>query len=185
MRIGILGGSYDPIHHGHLIAADVLREQLALDEVRLVVAREQPLKGGRHVAPPDDRASMVEVAVRGSPGLVADRSELARGGPSYTVDTLRSFRSRWPDAELVLLLGSDAAQELPRWREVDTVRRLARVVVFSRGPHQAGSDTATVPRIDISSSDIRDRVRDGQSIRFWVPDAVAAYIARSRLYREG
>ncbi len=184
MRIGILGGSYDPIHHGHLIAADVLREQLTLDEVRLVVAREQPLKSGRHVAPPDDRASMVEVAVRGSPGLVADRSELARSGPSYTVDTLRNFQSRWPDAELVILLGSDAATELPRWREVDTVRRLARVVVFSRGPQAAG-DAVVVPRIDISSSDIRERVRDGQSIRFWVPDAVAAYIARSRLYREG
>ena len=185
MKIGILGGSYDPIHHGHLIAAEALRDTLGLDEVRLVVAREQPLKSGRHSASPDDRASMVEVAVRGSPGLVADRSELARGGPSYTVDTVRAFHLRWPDAELLLLLGADAAEELPRWKDIDTIRSLARLVVFARGEIEDGSDTVVVPRLDISSSQIRERVRAGRSIRFWVPDAVAAYIARGRLYREG
>ena len=184
MRIGILGGSYDPIHHGHLIAAETLRETLGLDEIRLVVAREQPLKSGQHAASPDDRASMVEIAVRGSPGLVADRSELARGGPSYTVDTVRAFHLRWPDAELVLLLGADAAEELPRWREVETIRSLARLVIFTRGGVAEG-DAVVVPRLDISSSRIRERVRAGRSIRFWVPDAVAAYIARGRLYREG
>ena len=185
MRIGILGGSYDPIHHGHLIAAEALRETLGLDEVRLVVAREQPLKSGRHAAPPDDRASMVEIAVRGSPGLVADRSELARGGPSYTVDTLRAFHLRWPEAELVLLLGADAAEELPRWRDLESIRSLARLVIFARGGVAEGGDAVVVPRLDISSSQIRDRVRAGRSIRFWVPDAVVAYIARGRLYREG
>jgi nicotinate-nucleotide adenylyltransferase len=184
VRIGILGGSYDPIHHGHLIAADALRETLGLDEIRLVVAREQPLKSGQHAASPDDRASMVEIAVRGSPGLVADRSELARGGPSYTVDTVRAFHLRWPDAELVLLLGADAAEELPRWRELETIRSLARLVIFTRGSVAEG-DAVVVPRLDISSSRIRERVRAGRSIRFWVPDAVAAYIARGRLYREG
>lgn len=184
MRIGILGGSFDPIHHGHLIAAESLIETLGLDEIRLVVAREQPLKAGQHVASADDRASMVEVAVRGAARLVPDRSELARGGPSYTVDTLRTFRSRWPEAELVLLVGSDAAEELPRWREVDTIRSLARIVVFARSG--AGhEDAVEVPRLDISSSDIRERVRAGRSIRYWVPDAVAAYVARSRLYRDG
>ena len=184
MRIGILGGSFDPIHHGHLIAAESLIEALGLDEIRLVVAREQPLKAGQHVASADDRASMVEVAVRGATRLVPDRSELARGGPSYTVDTLRAFRSRWPEAELVLLVGSDAAEELPRWREVDTIRSLARIVVFARSG--AGrEDAVEVPRLDISSSDIRERVRAGRSIRYWVPDAVAAYVARSRLYRDG
>lgn len=184
MRIGVLGGSFDPIHHGHLIAAEALMESLELDEVRLVVAREQPLKTGRHAAPADDRASMVEVALRGAPRLVADRSELSRGGPSYTVDTLRAFRSRWPDAELVLLVGSDAAEELPRWREIEAVRSLARVVVFTRGG-TATEGSVVVPRLDISSSDIRERVRTGRSIRFWVPDSVAAYVARSRLYRDG
>jgi nicotinate-nucleotide adenylyltransferase len=184
VRIGILGGSYDPIHHGHLIAAEALRETLALDEIRLVVAREQPLKSGQHAASPDDRASMVEIAVRGSPGLVADRSELARGGPSYTVDTVRAFHLRWPDAELVLLLGADAAEELPRWRELGTIRSLARLVIFTRGS-AAEADAVVVPRLDISSSLIRERVRAGRSIRFRVPDAVAANIARGRLYREG
>lgn len=183
MRIGILGGSFDPIHHGHLIAANALKENLELDEVRLVAAHQQPLKTGRHVATADDRASMVEVAVRGAAGLVADRSEVSRGGPSYTVDTLRYFRTRWPSGELVLLLGSDAAEELPRWREVEAVRSLARVVVFARGEAAAGSDVV-VPGLEISSSEIRERVRAGLSIRYWVPDSVAAYIARGRLYRD-
>lgn len=185
MRIGILGGSYDPIHHGHLIAAESLRDSLGLDEVRLVVAREQPLKSGRHFASPDDRASMVEIAVRGSSGLVADRSELARESPSYTVDTVRAFHLRWPAAELVLLLGADAAEELPRWRAFESIRSLARLVIFARGGAADVADGVVVPRLDISSSQVRERVRAGRSIRFWVPDAVAAYIARGRLYREG
>jgi nicotinate-nucleotide adenylyltransferase len=142
VRIGILGGSYDPIHHGHLIAAEALREVLGLDEIRLVVAREQPLKSGQHAASPDDRASMVEIAVRGSPGLVADRSELARGGPSYTVDTVRAFHLRWPDAELVLLLGADAAEELPRWKELETIRSLAEPVRFASPALATDSDDA-------------------------------------------
>ena len=184
MRIGVFGGSFDPIHHGHLIAAGTLAEALELDEVRLVVARQQPLKGGGHVAAPEDRASMVELAVRGDPRLRASRAELARSGPSYTVDTLRCFREERPDAELVLLIGADAAAELPRWREADAVASLARVEVFARDGGAAGGGALRVPRLDISSTAIRALVRAGRSIRYWVPDAVAEYIAARRLYRE-
>ena len=184
MRIGVFGGSFDPIHHGHLIAAAALAEALALDEVRLVVARQQPLKGGGHSAPPEDRAAMVELAVRGDPRLQASRAELERDGPSYTADTLRSFRAEQPRAELVLLLGADAAAELPRWREADAVRALARVEVFSRNGGAAEWGGLRVPRVDISSTAIRALVRAGRSIRYWVPDAVAQYIAARRLYRE-
>ena len=181
MRIGIFGGSFDPIHHGHLLAAASLAETLGLDEVRLVIAGLQPLKGDGHAAPAEFRAAMVELAVRGAGRLSASRAELGRDGPSYTVDTLREFRAERPDAELVLLLGADAAQELPRWREADAVRGLARVEVFARGGEGGAHG---VPRVDISSTEIRARVRLGRSIRYWVPDAVADYIAAHRLYQE-
>ena len=182
MRIGVFGGSFDPIHHGHLIAASALADALALDEVRLVVARAQPLKQAGHGATAEDRAAMTELAVRGDARLRADRSELSREGPSYTVDTLRAFHAREPRAELVLLLGSDAAIELPRWRESEAIPALARVEVFAREGLAEGR--RAVPHVDISSTAVRERVRRGCSIRYWVPDAVADYIAAHRLYAE-
>jgi nicotinate-nucleotide adenylyltransferase len=181
VRIGIFGGSFDPIHHGHLLAAAWLGETLGLDEVRLVVAGRQPLKGKGHGAGADYRAAMVELAVRGAGRLSASRAELGRDGPSYTVDTLRAFRTEHPDAELVLLLGADAAQELPRWHEAGAIKDLARIEVFARG---GKGGAHAVPRVDISSTDIRARVRMGRSIRYWVPDVVAEYIAAHRLYRD-
>ena len=182
MRIGVFGGSFDPIHHGHLIAATTLADSLALDEVRLVVARRQPLKPDGHGAEPSHRAAMTELAVRGEPRLRADRSELSREGPSYTVDTLRALRVERPEAELVLLLGADAAAELDRWHQPDALWQLCRVEAFAReGIGEAG---VPVPRVDISSTAIRARVRAGRSIRYWVPDAVAEYIAAHELYRQ-
>lgn len=181
MRIGVFGGSFDPIHHGHLIAAVALRETLELDEVRLVVAKAQPLKSAEgHESSPEDRVAMAELAARAVPGLRVDRRELARSGPSYTVDTLRAIRSESEGAELVLLLGTDAAGEFERWREPDPIRALARIVVFRRAGAEHGG--VAVPRVDISSTEVRARVRAGRSIRFWVPDAVAEYIAQHRLY---
>jgi len=180
VRIGVFGGSFDPVHHGHLLAATALAESLALDEVRLVVAARQPLKQNGHSAAAEDRAAMVELAVLGNPRLTASRAELGRAGPSYTVDTLREFGAEPRCSELVLLLGADAAEELPQWHQSDMIRGLARVEVFSR----AGEGGAhPVPRVDLSSTDIRARVREGRSIRYWVPDAVAEYIATHRLYR--
>lgn len=180
MRIGVFGGSFDPIHHGHLIAAAYLAEALALDEVRLVIARSQPLKDGGHGASAEHRAHMVELAVQGDAKLRADRSELAREGPSYTAETLRELRARVPDAELVLLLGADTALTLHRWREPESIWKLSRVETFAReGIGEAGIQ---VPRVDISSTAIRARVRGGRSVRYWVPDAVADYIAAHRLY---
>ncbi len=186
MRIGVFGGSFDPVHHGHLIAASCLREALALDRVHLVVARQQPLKQGRHRAAPEDRASMVELAVEGAPEMIVDRQELCRPEPSYTVDTLRTLRRTHPEAELVLLLGADAAGELDHWHEPGEVRRLARLAVFRRGDERDSDPSAvSVPRVDISSTEIRLRVAAGRSIRYWVPDAVADYIAQHGLYRDG
>ena len=183
MRIGVFGGSFDPIHHGHLIAASSLAESLALDEIRLVVARAQPLKEGTgHGAGAGHRAAMTELAVQGDPRLRADRTELGREGPSFTIDTLRAFRREVPGAEWFLLLGADAARDLPKWHESEAIPSLAQVQIFSRD----GSDRGVhrVPRVDISSTLVRERVRTGRSIRYWVPGAVADYIAAHRLYRE-
>jgi nicotinate-nucleotide adenylyltransferase len=185
-RVGLLGGSFDPVHHGHLLAARALRERLQLDEVRLVPAAQQPFKAGRHAAGAADRAAMVGLAVAGEPGLACDTIEVERPGPSYTVDTLRALRERSPAATWFLCLGADAAAELPAWRDAGSLPDLATIVVFRRpgatvppGPYRQ----AEVPQVDISATDIRSRVRSGRSIRYLVPEAVADYIATHRLYR--
>ena len=185
--IGLLGGSFDPVHHGHLIVARVAAEALRLDELRFVPAREQPFKRGRHAAPAADRAVMLELAIAGSPGFAVERAELERPAPSYTVDTLEALRTREPAARFTLLLGADAAAELPGWHRAAELPGLARIVVFGRpgSPVPASALIAgaiEVPAIDISATDIRRRVRAGLPIRYWVPDAVAEYMVRHRLY---
>ena len=185
--IGLLGGSFDPVHHGHLIAGRIAAEALGLDELRFVPAREQPFKRGRHGAPAADRAAMLDLAVAGAPGFAVERVELDRPGPSYTVDTLRALRARDPGAALTVLLGADAAAELDVWHRAEELPGLARIVVFGRPgalmpatPLITG--TVEVPALEISATEIRARVRAGRSIRYWVPDAVSEYIARHRLY---
>ncbi len=185
--IGLLGGSFDPVHHGHLIVGRVAMEALGLDQLRFVPAREQPFKRGRHVAPAADRAAMLELAVAGEGRFGVERAELERAGPSYSVDTLEVLRAREPDAAFTLLLGADAAQELGDWHRAAALPALARIVVFARPgtPIPASAlvaATVEVPSIAISATEIRRRVRDGRSIRYWVPDAVAEYVARHRLY---
>jgi nicotinate-nucleotide adenylyltransferase len=185
--IGLFGGSFDPIHHGHLLVAQAVMETLGLEQVRFVVAREQPFKHGRHAATAVERAEMVALAIEGDTRFAVERAELERPGPSYTVDTLRELRRREPGAEFALLVGADAASELPTWHEGAEVPRLARVVAFARpgAPAPAGMHvwrTVAVPAIDISATAVRDRVRTGRPIRYWVPDAVASYIAAKRLY---
>ena len=185
--IGLFGGSFDPVHHGHLIVARVAAESLRLDELRFLPAREQPFKQGRHGAQAADRAVMLELAIAGSPGFAIERTELDRPGPSYTVDTLEALRAREPAANWTLLLGADAAAELGAWHRAGELPRMARIIVFGRpgapipaSPPIAGS--VAVPAVDISATEIRRRVRTGLPIRYWVPDAVAEYMVRHRLY---
>jgi nicotinate-nucleotide adenylyltransferase len=187
--IGLLGGSFDPVHHGHLIVGQVAAEKLRLDGLRFVPAREQPFKRGQHRTSAEHRAAMLSLAVAGMPGFAVELSELERPGPSYTVDTLRALRKREPGAEFTLLLGADAAADLPAWREADQIPHLARVVVFARPGSPVPesplvSAAIEVPEIDISATEVRNRVERGQSVRYWVPDAVAEYIRTHRLYSE-
>ncbi|HEU4698164.1 MAG TPA: nicotinate-nucleotide adenylyltransferase [Gemmatimonadales bacterium] len=188
--IGLFGGSFDPIHLGHLLVAQAVVEALELEELRFVPARLQPFKVGQHRAPAEARAAMVELAIRGEPRFRLERCELEREGPSYTVDTLRELGGREPGREFALVVGADAAAELPSWREGSDIPGLARIVAFARAGRAAPVApyvwrTVEVPAIGISSTEIRARVRAGWSIRYWVPEAVAEYVAARRLYLDG
>ena len=188
--IGLLGGSFDPIHHGHLLVAQAAVEALGLDELRFVPAREQPFKQGRHSATAADRARMVELAIAGEPRFRVEPLELERPGPSYTVDTLRALRAREPGAVFTLLVGADTTAELELWREAAALPALARIVAFARAgtpalPSALVAETIEVPSLDISATAIRRRVAAGRSIRYWVPERVAEYVAAHGLYRNG
>lgn len=197
MRIGIFGGTFDPPHVGHLLAASDAFEALALDRLVFIPAAEQPLKTGQVAAPPSDRRAMLELAIADDPRFTVDPVELERGGLSYTVETLRALRDRWrgdPALALFLLLGEDVAATLPKWREPGTVASLAEIAVLTRLDHGAevaaaaaepGSARRAVRtrRVDVSSTEVRARVRAGRSIRGFVPEAVERYIAERQLYR--
>ena len=187
--VGLFGGSFDPVHHGHLIAARAALEALALEEVRFVPAGAQPFKPAGPVASGPDRLEMLRRAVAGEPRFVVEEAEVRRPGRSYTVDTLRELTGREPGRGFILLVGADAAALLPKWREADEVLRLARVAVFARPGHAVPDGrwiTATVPAplLEISATDLRRRVAAGRSIRYYVPDAVAAYVAERGLYKD-
>jgi nicotinate-nucleotide adenylyltransferase len=190
-RIGLLGGTFDPPHLGHLVVAEVARVELDLDEVHFVVAGAPWMK--RDYSDAEHRVAMVEHAVADHPRFTVDRSEVDRPGITYTVDTLRTLAAAEPDAELVFLLGEDAAAALPEWKEVDGALVLARFVVLSRpGFEITGSDPRydrlerlEVPPIGVSSTDLRARFREGGAVRYQTPAAVVAYIREHGLYGTG
>ena len=187
MTIGLFGGSFDPIHHGHLLVAQAVVEALGLEEIRFVPARAQPFKIGRHAASPETRARMVGLAIAGEPRFALERIELERAGPSYTVDTVRALRQREPGRDFAVLVGADAARELQQWHEVDALARLASFVILTRPGATIpmlpwAVRTVEVPAIDISATEIRRRVAAGRSIRYWVPAPVAECIVVDRLY---
>jgi len=183
----LLGGSFDPVHLGHLVVADAAADALG-GRVRLMPAREQPFTRGVAGATPAERAEMLDLAVRGNPRLAVERIELDLPAPSYTVRTLRALAEREPGNRFTLLLGADAAAELPDWYDAAALPGLADVVVFGR-PGRAIPPTLPiqrvieVPAIEISATDVRRRVAEGRSIRYLVPDAVCEYIAAHGLYR--
>jgi nicotinate-nucleotide adenylyltransferase len=189
----LFGGSFDPVHVGHLVVAEAAGEALGAT-VRFLPAREQPFKHAAHMATAEQRAGMLELAVAGNPRLGVERIELGLPAPSYTVRTLRALATRDPGRvgnRYTLLLGADAARDLGAWYEVEALPELADVVVFARPGagatlprHPAIRRVVEVPAIDVSATMIRERVRQGRSIRYLVPEAVREYIALHGLYRE-
>jgi nicotinate-nucleotide adenylyltransferase len=191
-RLGVFGGTFDPPHVGHLVTAVNVRHELSLDRVLLVVASQPWQKlGTRPITPAEDRYALVQAAVTGVEGLEASRMEIDRGGMSYTADTLAALAATEPSPELFLVLGTDAAAGLTTWERADEVRERARVVVVER-PGTHGVDPlpgwswtrVEVPRLEVSSTDLRARVVDGRPLDYLLTRRVMATIEARGLYRE-
>lgn len=184
-KIGIYGGTFDPIHHGHLILAREALEQLGLEKIIFVPAATSPFKDAP-VAPADVRLAMLHAAIDKQDQFVIDDCELQRPPPSYTIDTIGQIKGRETDAKIILLIGQDNVPGLPRWHRFDELKKLVRFVVLDRTGTNVSSDYEIIQRkIDISATEIRKRVASGRSIRYLVPGAVEKIIRQECLYREG
>jgi len=189
LKIGLLGGTFDPIHLGHLRAAESAREALALDRVAFVPAGAPPHRD-TPVSSPLDRFAMVCLATAGHPCFLAWDTEVRRPGPSYTVDTVAALRAEHPEDAFVMIVGSDTWPEMATWRDPERLFRLCAVAVVDRPgedprpPLAEGRAVTRVsgPGLPISASAVRERVRRGESVRYLVPDAVSEYIAKRGLY---
>jgi nicotinate-nucleotide adenylyltransferase len=194
-RLGVIGGTFDPPHLGHLAFAEWARGALRLDRVLFVPAGSPPHKRSGSPSPAAQRLAMTRLAVRGNPAFGVSALEVRRRGPSYTVDTLRALAARHPGARLHLLMGADMFASFGTWREPDEIARRARLVVALRpgaAPPRRGRRGAPAwarrvtwlanPTIELSSTALRERARRGGSLRYLVPDAVARYVERHRMY---
>lgn len=187
-RIGLLGGTFDPPHLGHLVAAEEARVNLDLDAVHFVVAGEPWMK--RRCSPAEDRVRMVELALEGNTDFVVNRTEVDRDGPTYTVDTLEDLRSRHAQVRLFFLLGADAAARVPEWKKGERCLDLATFVALTRpgydldltGPTLEQVRRLEIPAIDVSSTDLRNRFRQGRAVRYQVTRAVEAFVRDRGLY---
>lgn len=195
LKVGFLGGTFDPIHVGHLVAAVNVRYELRLDVMLLVVANQPWQKiGQRPVTPALDRLALVEAAVEGFDGIEASSLEIDRGGVSYTADTVAELEALYPGAELHLVIGADVASQLGTWERIEEVRSRARLVVVNRpgsaavdvgarGPLAGWStDVVEIPALEISSTDLRDRAAAGRPLDFLVPEPAIRVLRERSLY---
>ena len=184
-KIGIYGGTFDPIHHAHLILAREALEQLELDEVIFVPAAVSPHKVGTQAADAAVRLEMLRAAIDREPGFSIDDRELQRPPPSFTIDTIEQFVAADSACEISYFIGSDNLPRLHTWHRIDELKKLVRFVVLERGSVAAASEHLTIRRlIDISATEVRNRVATGRSIRYLVPPAVEEIIHRHQLYQE-
>ena len=197
MRLGVLGGTFDPVHTGHLVLAEQAREQLRLDRVLWVPAGDPWRKAGEPVSLAEDRLVMVRLAIEGDDAFEVSTTELDRAGPTYTLDTLQQLRGEYAAEELFFLLGLDALADLPNWHKPAELIRLALLGVARRGDEQPrlaelerqmpGLEERVrwveMPRLDISGTELRRRASEGRSLRYLVPPAVASYVREHGLYR--
>ncbi len=191
MRLGLFGGRFDPVHLGHLLAAQGALEALQLDEVWFIPAKTPPHKPA--VAPPEARLELLELAVQGNPAFRASGLELERPGLSYTVDTVLTVMRDRPDDTLFFLTGVDAAALLPTWHRAEELARLVHTAALARPGYTLGDlgppfrgrvQTLNTRLCDVSSTEIRTRIRRRESVRYLVPEAVERYLDRTALYRE-
>jgi nicotinate-nucleotide adenylyltransferase len=201
MRVAIFGGSFDPVHFGHLWMAELSREALELDQVIFIPTATSPLKPSGPTATNEQRLAMLRLALSGHAALCIDTRELDRGGVSYTVDTVRALKQERPNDEFFLLMGTDAFNSLDRWKEPESLLALITPVVLRRGGdadadwslierlvgrercEEIRAAALSIPMIEVSSGELRDRVLHGKSIRYRVPRPVESYIEAEKLYR--
>lgn len=185
-KIGLYGGSFDPIHNGHLILARDAMERLGLDRVVFLPARISPHKLNRPPATPEARCAMLAAAVKGEPNFEMDDCEISREGPSFTIDTVAIYRERFPEAKIYYFIGDDNLPELESWKEIVKLRSLVQFVVLSRVGMPFLSEFPMITRrIEISSTELRNRITRGQSVRYMCPSAVCDVIVDLGLYKNG
>ncbi len=188
-RIGVMGGTFDPIHHGHLVAASEVQQSFELDEVIFVPTGEPWMK--QDVSPAEHRYLMTVIATASNPRFTTSRVDIDRGGITYTIDTLRDLRREHPDADLFFITGADAVAQIVEWKDVEELWELAHFVAVSRPGHalsirglpEQGVSSLEVPALAISSTDCRRRVDRGFPVWYLVPDGVVQYISKHHLYR--
>jgi nicotinate-nucleotide adenylyltransferase len=191
-RIGVMGGTFDPIHHGHLVAASEVSDRFGLDEVLFVPTGEPWQKSSRTVSSAEDRYLMTVVATASNPRFSVDRVDIDRSGATYTVDTLRELRKRYDGAQLYFITGADALAQILSWHDAEELFELAHFVGVTRPGYELVDEhlpegsvsLVEVPALSISSTECRERVRDGRPVWYLVPDGVVQYISKRCLYRE-
>ena len=194
-RVGVMGGTFDPIHHGHLVAASEVQAWFDLDEVVFVPTGDPWQKSDRLVSPAEDRYLMTVVATASNPRFTVSRVDIDREGPTYTIDTLRDLRAQRPDADLYFITGADALADIFTWRSPEDLFDLAQFVGVTRPGHEMDPETLStipadrvtmveIPALAISSTDCRERTRRGEPVWYLVPDGVVQYIAKHHLYEK-
>ncbi|MGK5533049.1 nicotinate-nucleotide adenylyltransferase [Streptomyces sp. URMC 129] len=191
-RLGVMGGTFDPIHHGHLVAASEVAARFHLDEVVFVPTGQPWQKGHRSVSPAEDRYLMTVIATASNPQFSVSRIDIDRGGKTYTIDTLRDLRAEHEDADLFFITGADALAQILGWRDAAELFSLAHFIGVTRPGHvladpglpQGGVSLVEVPALAISSTDCRARVAHGDPVWYLVPDGVVRYINKRALYRD-
>jgi nicotinate-nucleotide adenylyltransferase len=190
-RLGVMGGTFDPIHHGHLVAASEVAARFHLDEVVFVPTGQPWQKSHQQVSPAEDRYLMTVIATASNPQFSVSRADIDRPGKTYTVDTLRELRAENPEAELFFITGADALAQILTWRDAEELFSLAHFIGVTRPGHaltdpglpDGGVSLVEVPALAISSSDCRARVAHGEPVWYLVPDGVVRYINKRELYR--
>ncbi|HUV05575.1 MAG TPA: nicotinate-nucleotide adenylyltransferase [Armatimonadota bacterium] len=199
LRLGLMGGTFDPLHWAHLVMAEEARIRFELEKVLFVPASQPPHKAGRQVSDAEHRYAMALLGTAANPAFEVSRMEIERPGPSYSVDTVRRLREAYaPDVEIRFILGADEALDIPNWHEAESLPGLVRFIAAPRPGFDLAELKARLPArfysaieflpmtpMDISGTEIRARVASGRSIRYLVPDSVEAYIRKHRLYVEG
>ncbi|MDR7237269.1 nicotinate-nucleotide adenylyltransferase [Neobacillus drentensis] len=186
LKVGILGGTFDPPHNGHLLIANEVLSTLQLDEIWFLPNQEPPHKKKSESISNEDRLQMLELAIGGNDAFRVETMELHRQGPSYTVDTMKMMNNQYPDHQFFFIIGADMIEYLPKWHKIDELIKLVQFVGVERPSYSSQTDYPVlyvdVPALDVSSSMIRDRVKNGKTVRYLLPDSVIQFIEEKHLY---